>query len=95
MAVPAMSSTKWRCSPFGCSRRMLAPYPSTVPIRVNVAISGSGTPARMRNRACSTLGKERSHQSSGTSIRSLENNALFCSPHAVMAGRRNLVRGET
>ena len=74
---------------------MLAPNPSTVPIRVNVAISGSGTPARIRKRACSTLGNERSHHSSGTSISSLENRALFCSPHAVIAGSRNFVRGET
>ena len=44
IAVPAMSSTKWRCRSFGCSKRMLAPYPSTVPMRVSVAISGSGTP---------------------------------------------------
>ncbi len=95
VAVPPMSSTKCRCSSFGCSRRMLAPNPSTVPIRVNVAIKGSGTPAPMRNRACSTLGKERSHHSSGTSMSSVENCAQFCSPHAAMAGNRNFVRGET
>ena len=46
---------RWRCrgcpprsaaagSP-GCRRRMLAPKPSTVPMRVRVAMSGSGTPA--------------------------------------------------
>ena len=65
---------------------MLAPYPSTVPMRVSVAMSGSGTPARMRKRACSTLGNERSHHSSGTSISSVAKRSQFCSPHAAMAG---------
>ena len=36
---------------------MFAPYPSTVPMRVSVAMSGSGTPARIRKRACSTFGE--------------------------------------
>ena len=59
---------------------MFAPYPSTVPMRVSVAISGSGTPARTRKRACSTLGNERSHHSSGTSIKSVANVSQLLLP---------------
>ena len=95
MAVPRTSSTKWRCMSFGLSSLMLAPYPSTVPIRVSVAMSGSGTPAPMRKRACSTLGYERSQRSSGTSISSVPKRSQFCSPQAAMAGPRKRVRGET
>ena len=79
----------------GLQQAVFAPKPSTVPMRVSVAMRGSGTPARIRKRACSTLGKERSHHSSGTSISSVENRALFCSPHALIAGSRNFVRGDT
>ena len=73
---------------------MFAPYPSTVPILVSVAMSGSGTPTRIKKRACSTLGNERSHLSVGTSINSLEKRSQFCVPQASIAGTRNLVRGE-
>ena len=64
-------------------------------MRVSVAMSGSGTPARIKNRAWSTVGYDRSHHSSGGSISSVEKRAQFCSPHAAMAGRRNSVRGDT
>ncbi len=74
---------------------MLAPYPSTVPMRVSVAISGSGTPARMRKRACSTLGNDRSQRSIGTSTSSLEKSRPFCAPQARIAGTRKRVLGET
>ena len=74
---------------------MLAPKPSTVPMRVSVAINGSGTPDVMRWRAWATFGKCSGHVSSGTWIGSVPNVAVCWASQASMAGTRCRVRGET
>jgi hypothetical protein len=74
---------------------MLAPNPSTVPIRVSVAMSGSGTPAWMRWRACATFGTCSGQVSSGTWSTSVPKVSVFCACQASMAGTRCFVRGDT
>ena len=74
---------------------MLAPKPSTVPMRVSVAMSGSGTPALMRWRAWATLGMCAGQVSSGTCSTSVPNSSVCCACQASMAGTRCFVRGDT
>ena len=64
---------------FRLQRTNIGPEALDRPDPGQVAMSGSGTPARIRNRACSTLGKERSHHSNGTSIN--RSRIVRCSAH--------------
>ena len=75
---------------------MLAPKPSTVPMRVSVAMSGSGTPLVMRWRAWATFGKLLGPGVERHVERSRCRTArVFCACQASMAGTRNFVRGDT
>ena len=74
---------------------MLAPKPSTVPMRVRVAISGSGTPAVIRWRAWATFGMWAGQVSSGTWSTWVPNRSVCWACQASMAGTRCLVRGDT
>jgi hypothetical protein len=78
----------------GSSPRMHAVAP-TVPMRVRVPISGSGTPASTRKRPWATLGKYSGQVARGTSMISVPNSRRCWSCHAVIAGPRNRVRGDT
>ncbi len=74
----------------------MAPKPSTVPMRVSVAISGSGTPAVMRKLRLGDVGEvrgpgvERDVEDLGAELL-----AVRCACQASMAGTRCSVRGET
>ncbi len=74
---------------------MLAPNPSTVPMRVRVAMRGSGTPEVIRWRAWATLGMCSGQVSSGTWSTSVPKVAWWLACQASMAGTRCFVRGDT
>ena len=85
-----------RCRSPGWRRRMLAPKPSTVPMRVSVAISGSGTPALMRGGPARRWGSAPGQVSSGTSSSSVPNcSRVLLLPGLDGRARGSCVRGET
>ena len=95
MAVPLISSAKLRWKSGVGSSRSIPPKPSTVPMRVRAEIVGSRTPLRSSNLDWATLGKFSGHVSRGMSRMGVPNCSARCASHALMAGQRLRVRGET
>ena len=94
IAVPAMLSAKncWRSGTAAC--RIIAPNPSTVPIRVRAMMTGSRTPWSRRYFDWATDGYDAGQRSRGTSRSSVPNCSTWLRCQASIAGTRKRVRGD-